>query len=131
MRLRTEDCDYHILINIRIHINEVSLSMVRSELYSLIRNTVNATIPGSRVILFGSQARNSSDSKSDFDLLVITPNISNIEEKKRWYRILDKIFVEQIKIPVDLIISNEKEVLEKQKLPGNIIRTVLREGISL
>ncbi len=131
MRLRTEDCDYHILINIRIHINEVSLSMVRSELYSLIRNTVNATIPGSRVILFGSQARNSSDSKSDFDLLVITPNVSNIEEKKRWYRILDKIFVEQIKIPVDLIISNEKEVLEKQKLPGNIIRTVLREGISL
>jgi predicted nucleotidyltransferase len=105
--------------------------MVRSELYNLIRKTVNATIPGSRVILFGSQAKNSSDAKSDFDLLVITPNVSNTEEKKRWYRILDKIFVEQIKIPVDLIISNEKEVLEKQKLPGNIIRTVLREGISL
>lgn len=127
MRLRTGDCDD----SIKIHINEVSLSMVRSELYNLIRKTVNATIPGSRVILFGSQAKNSSDAKSNFDLLVITPNVSNTEEKKRWYRILDKIFVEQIKIPVDLIISNEKEVLEKQKLPGNIIRTVLREGISL
>lgn len=105
--------------------------MLRVELHNLIRNIVNATIPGSRVILFGSQANATSDPKSDYDLLVIAPKDLTAKEKKQWHQILDKTIVEKIGIPVDLIISSQREVLEKQRLPGNIIRTVLREGISL
>ena len=47
-----------------------------------IRSAVLELLPGSKIILFGSRARNDADDSSDYDLLVISNlNIWNISNK--------------------------------------------------
>jgi uncharacterized protein len=100
-------------------------------IYKTIRETVLANLPGSRVLLFGSRARGDGDRFSDYDLLVITQQTFAPREKIRLSTLLDRAIVNAIKAPVDLLLDSEEEVLEKQALPGNIIRTAIREGIIL
>jgi len=44
---------------------------------------------------------------------------------------LDRAIIKAIKVPVDLLLSSEEEIIWQQKLPGHIIRTALREGVAL
>jgi hypothetical protein len=39
--------------------------------------------------------------------------------------------VKAIKAPIDLSLNSEEEISQKRELPGHIIRTVLREGVTL
>jgi predicted nucleotidyltransferase len=100
-------------------------------IYASIRQTVESFMPGSRIILFGSRAKGRSIGHSDYDLLVITLNALTPQEKIDWSTRLDRAIVMAIKAPVDLLLYSEAEVLEKQNLPGNIVRTAMREGIAL
>ncbi|MDB5123112.1 MAG: polymerase subunit beta [Mucilaginibacter sp.] len=102
-----------------------------SAIYKTIRETVLANLPGSRVLLFGSRARGEQDRFSDYDLLVITPQTFTPREKIRLSTLLDHAIVEALKIPVDLLINSEEEVREKKDLPGHVVRTAIREGITL
>ena len=102
-----------------------------SAIYKTIRETVIANVPGSRVLLFGSHARGEQDRFSDYDLLVITPLTFSPQEKIRMSTQLDRAIVKAIKAPVDLLLSSEEEVVQKQQLPGHIIRSAIREGIAL
>jgi len=88
-------------------------------------------LPGSRVLLFGSRARGDHDCFSDYDLLVITPQTITPKEKIYWSTRLDRAIVENVNIPIDLLLNSEEEVRQKQELPGHIIRSVMREGIVL
>jgi predicted nucleotidyltransferase len=103
----------------------------RSEIYKSIRQIVEFNLPGSRTLLFGSRARGDNDRFSDYDLLVITPSTFPDKEKIYWSTLLDKAIVNTLKIPIDLLINSEEEVVEKQQLPGHIIRSAMREGITL
>ena len=105
--------------------------MSNSVIYKKIRQTVESNLPGSRVLLFGSRARGEQDNLSDYDLLVITSQTFSPIEKIRWSTRLDRAIIEAVKIPIDLLLSSEEEVLEQQELPGHIIRTAIREGITL
>ena len=105
--------------------------MDNSIIYKKIRQTVQTNLPGSRVLLFGSRARGEQDSFSDYDLLVITSQTFSSKEKISWSTRLDRAIIEAVKIPIDLLLSSEEEVLEQQELPGHIIRTAIREGIIL
>jgi uncharacterized protein len=100
-------------------------------IYSLIRQTVDSYIPGSRIILFGSHAKNLADDHSDYDLLIITPHELDHQKKISWQSRLDKAIVQHTGLPIDLLLSSEKEVQHKQFLPGHIIQTALKEGIQL
>jgi len=100
-------------------------------IYKTIRETVLANLPGSRVLLFGSRARGDGDRFSDYDLLIITPQTFAPREKIKLSTLLDHAIVNAIKAPIDLLINSEEEVLEKQDLPGHIVRTAIREGIIL
>jgi len=86
--------------------------MDSAAIYDAIRNTVQGCLPGARVLLFGSHARGDNDHHSDYDLLVITPNMLSRKEKLSWSSQLHKI-------------------IEKQTLPGHIVRTAIKEGIAL
>ena len=105
--------------------------MTSSSVYNTIRQTVQACLPGSRVLLFGSHARGDHDRYSDYDLLIITPTTFTPEEKINWSSRLDRAIVEAIKAPVDLVLNSEEEVRQKQELPGHIVRSAIREGVAL
>jgi len=92
---------------------------------------VQSLLPEARVVLFGSRARGDNDHHSDYDLLVVTPTTFTNREKIAWSSRLDRAIVEAIRAPVDVLLNSEEELLEKQELPGNIIRSALREGIAL
>lgn len=99
--------------------------------HNTILETVQSYVPDARVLLFGSRARGDHNYNSDYDLLVITPETFTAKEKINLSSQLDKAIVSAIHAPVDLLINSEEEVLAKQKLPGHIIRSIIREGISL
>ncbi|MCC8424478.1 nucleotidyltransferase domain-containing protein [Mucilaginibacter sp. UR6-11] len=105
--------------------------MDRSEIYKTIRQIVESNLPGSRVLLFGSHARGDYDRFSDYDLLIITPLTFTSKEKVYWSTLLDRAIVTAINAPIDLLLNSEEEVVEKQQLPGHIIRSAIREGIAL
>jgi predicted nucleotidyltransferase len=105
--------------------------MDSQSIYKTIRETVSANIPGARVLLFGSRAKGEQDKFSDYDLMVITQQNFAPREKIRLSTLLNHAIVKALKIPVDLLINSEEEVLEKQDLPGHIVRTAIREGVIL
>jgi predicted nucleotidyltransferase len=105
--------------------------MDNSAIYSTIKLTVQAYLPGARIVLFGSYARGDQDHYSDYDLLIITPETFTPQEKINWCSRLDRAIVAAIKAPVDLLLNSDEEIRQKQELPGHIIRSVIREGIAL
>jgi len=105
--------------------------MNATSVYDKIRDTVHACLPGSRTLLFGSRARGNMDSRSDYDLLIITSQMFTPAEKIYWSNILDRAIVAAINAPVDILINSEEEVKQKQELPGHIVRSAIREGIAL
>ena len=105
--------------------------MNNAGVYDTIRSTVQACLPGSRVILFGSHAKGLGDRYSDYDLLIITPETFTPLEKINWSSRLDRAIVSAIHAPVDILLNSEEEIRQKQEMPGHIVRSALREGVAL
>jgi predicted nucleotidyltransferase len=105
--------------------------MKNTAVFRAIKKTVQSHLPGSRVLLFGSRARGSNDRDSDYDLLIITPTTYTFKEKANLSTRLDHAIVRDVKIPVDLLINSEEEILQKQMLPGHILRSAMKEGVFL
>ena len=102
-----------------------------SQIYDTIRQTVQACLPGSRILLFGSRARGAWDRHSDYDLLIITPETFTPQEKILWSSRLDRAIVKAIRAPVDLLLNSEEEISLKKELPGHIIQSALKDGVAL
>ena len=47
----------------------------------VIKESVNELLPESSILLFGSRARHDNTDESDYDLMIITKDISWIDEK--------------------------------------------------
>lgn len=105
--------------------------MDRLQIHNTIRQTVQAFLPGSRILLFGSRARGDGDRHSDYDLLIITPETFTPQQKIHWSNRLDRAIVKAIKAPIDLLLNSEEEIIQKRELPGHIIQIALREGVVL
>lgn len=103
--------------------------MDNDNINKIIRETVQAELPGARVILFGSRAIGNYDASSDYDLLIITPNTLEDKDKIAVYSKLDRAIRMAIHKPIDLLINSEEEVQQKMLLPGHIIRSVFKHGI--
>ena len=95
-----------------------------------IKRTVHSLLPDARILLFGSHARGNYDSQSDYDLLVITPNMLTQKEKLSWSSLMHRAIVKAIHAPIDLLLYSEEEIIKKKELPGHIIRTAIKEGIA-
>jgi len=83
-----------------------------------------------KAILFGSRARGSFNTYSDFDLLVILSKHISLAEKIRLATLLRKRFASNL-MDVDIIIKNKEDVKYLEDKPGSIVRNALREGITL
>ena len=105
--------------------------MESNVIYETIKQTINNYLPDARILLFGSHARGDNDSQSDYDLLIITPNLMAKEERQIESRTLHRALVKGVHAPFDLLFFSEDEIKQKKELPGHIIGTAIREGIIL
>jgi len=80
--------------------------------------------PGSRVTVFGSQARGEADRASDLDLLVVEPHVENAyQEALRLEEALRPLMV-----PVDILVVSEAKFAYWRDTPNTIFYRALKEG---
>lgn len=80
--------------------------------------------PGSRVIVFGSQARGEARGDSDLDLLVIEPEVQNrFDEMAR----LSSLLGRQL-IPADVVVLSNEVFEQERSLPNTLAWRAAREG---
>jgi len=78
----------------------------------------------SRVILFGSYARGEEKADSDFDFLVIEPEVDDhFRESVRLAKL-----VGELGVPADVVVASEDHVREWGGLSGTMIHDALSEG---
>ena len=95
-----------------------------------ITNTILKFLPGSRIILFGSRASGGYSNESDYDVLAITPeDINNIELRKIKSQIRKELA--KMLIPIDIIITSEKELPHQTIFTNHIVKEALTKGIAM
>ena len=83
-----------------------------------------AAPPGSRVILFGSQATGRADSRSDVDFLVVEPEVQDrVREMLRLGEAL-----RPLKLPVDVLVLSSHVFERWKNTPNSIAYQIAREG---
>ena len=105
--------------------------MSNQEILSTIKSTVHSLLPDARVLLFGSRAKGDNNKNSDFDVLVITKNNFQLQEKRAWSRKIASSLVDAIHAPFDIIFHSEDEVNTYKNYYGHIVRYAMKEAIEL
>jgi len=101
-----------------------------NEIIDIIKRTAFEFLPDAEVLLFGSHARKNASLESDYDILLIT-NIELLPKEKLPIRTNIRKSLLAIGIRSDILIQSKSEVEKKKKLPGHIVRKILREAIQL
>jgi len=101
--------------------------MLNDNFKNQIKERLLARFNPDKIILFGSQARNTADDKSDVDLLVIC------ETKGDKFRLMDnmRFALLPINYAFDVIILSNEEFERDKKYPGTVARYASKEGILL
>lgn len=84
-----------------------------------------ASVP-SRVILFGSYARDGAQEDSDLDLLVIQRNIK--DRGREYLRLREALGRVYPGVGVDLLLYRESEFVRRSQVPGTLLYEVRQEG---
>lgn len=80
--------------------------------------------PGSRVILFGSRGRNAATPRSDYDFLVVEPEIKDrFAEMVRLSSILGSSL-----IPADVVVLNRATFERRCEDPNSLAARAVKEG---
>ena len=77
-----------------------------------------------KIILFGSQARGTADSRSDVDLLIICPIL---DSRRRLMVAMDRV-LRGMKLARDIIVMTPEEFERDRNIPGTIARPAWLEG---
>jgi len=96
----------------------------------IIKDIAHKLLPGCKVLLFGSRAKNIDNLFSDYDIMLITQADIDIQTKMRYKALFRKMTVKHGLI-TDVFIESDEEIKEKSTFYGHIIRTAVREGIYL
>jgi len=104
--------------------------MENSAVLSIIKNISQQILPGCKVLLFGSRARNEANVHSDYDVMLIVSENIEIREKMRYKALFRKMLVKYGLI-TDVFIESEEELQEKSTFLDHIVRTAVKEGIYL
>jgi len=84
----------------------------------------SALPPRSRVVLFGSRARDDAIPGSDLDLLVIEPEVADAaKESVRLRRVLRGLTV-----PIDVVVVDEATAARRRAVRGTMVNRAFREG---
>ena len=78
----------------------------------------------SRVVLFGSHAREQADDGSDYDVLVIEPEVEDAaREAVRLRAELGDLLV-----PIDVVVVDRDRAVRRAAVRGTLVERALREG---
>ncbi len=78
----------------------------------------------SRVVLFGSHAREQADDGSDYDVLVIEPEVADAaQEAVRLRAELGDLLV-----PIDVVVVDRARATRRAAVRGTLVECALREG---
>ncbi|MFN4220539.1 MAG: nucleotidyltransferase domain-containing protein [bacterium] len=83
-----------------------------------------------KVILFGSRVRKDYREDSDWDLLIVTEDNLQRDQKVLLSHLVRKRLAEEL-IPSDVLIKSEEEVEERKYIIGSVIKTAIDEGVVL
>jgi len=90
----------------------------------IVARLLKAAPPGSKVILFGSQARGDADRLSDVDVMVVEPEVENTTaEALRLDHVLDSL-----RIPVDIIVTSTENFDYWKETVNTLYYRAVREG---
>lgn len=78
----------------------------------------------SRIILFGSRARGDSDANSDFDLLVVLPEVTD----RHATAVAMLVALGHLAVPVDVIPADAAEIAAHDRSAGTALAAALRAG---
>jgi predicted nucleotidyltransferase len=95
-----------------------------------IKRTAHQYLPDAEVLLFGSRSHQNASIDSDYDILLIIETDLLPKEKLPIRTNIRKSLL-AIGIRSDILIQSKSEVEKKKKLPGHIVRKILREAILL
>jgi len=99
-------------------------TMTKQAIFSEAAKTLSTRYHPERIILFGSQARGTSDRRSDIDLLVIGPVKKNrlkmMVEMSRALAWINSAF--------DILLLTSREFERDKEIPGTLARYAAREG---
>ena len=101
-----------------------------NQIIEIIKSTAHEYLPDAEVLLFGSHARNEASAESDYDILLITKTKLSLKEKLPFRTKIRKSLL-LIGIRSDILIQSKSEIDKKKKLPGHIVRNILKEAILL
>jgi predicted nucleotidyltransferase len=104
--------------------------MTNNQIVDVIKKTVRSFLPDAEVLLFGSHARKDEKSDSDYDKLLITNKSLTPKEKLPLKTNIRKALL-IVGLRSDILIQSKTEVDQKKKLPGHIVRRIMREAITL
>jgi len=104
--------------------------MTRNIILTEIKNVARLHLRDADVILFGSQAKGTCSPESDYDILIITGDNLNPQQKIPLRTIIRKELLEK-GIRSDILIQSKSEIEKKRKLPGHIIRNILKDSVLL
>jgi uncharacterized protein len=79
---------------------------------------------GSKVILFGSQARGEASEASDVDFLVVEPELHGRREE--WLRLRQTL--RPLRLPVDILVVSEHVFDQWKDTPNTVISEAAKEG---
>lgn len=93
-------------------------------LSEMVRRLVEAFHPD-RIYLFGSRARGDSGSDSDYDLLIVLPELND-----RSYRLSQQAYrvLRGVPAAVDVLVWSKEDFDGRLHLPASLPATVVREG---
>jgi predicted nucleotidyltransferase len=96
-----------------------------AEIIEEIRTRLARAAPrDSRVVLFGSHARGQADEGSDYDVLVIEPEVDDAaEESVRLRSELGDLLV-----PIDVVVIDRERARRRALVRGTMVERALREG---
>jgi predicted nucleotidyltransferase len=98
--------------------------MVREELLQEIKDRLVEKFHPQRIILFGSQARQTADERSDVDLLVLC----SFEGNRRQLMVAMDRALKGLPIARDIVVLTPEEFERDRHIPGTVARPAWREG---
>jgi predicted nucleotidyltransferase len=98
--------------------------MLTNETKTEIKNKLLEKFELKRIILFGSQARGTADSKSDVDLLIIS---SDFTDRYKMMREIRRSLL-SLNFAFDIIAITPEEYNRDKNIPGTIARYASKEG---
>jgi predicted nucleotidyltransferase len=99
--------------------------MTETEIITQIGQRLAAAAPaGTRVVLFGSRARGEAGTRSDYDVLVIEPEVENAATESTRLR----SHLDDLRAPVDVVVVAEAVARRRAAVRGTVVERALREG---